>query len=100
MPSHYSKGKRDANEKELLDYVKSIWGKVDILQLREGQGADLIVTAWNNTFYVEIKSGPNEKLTQVEEKRRTGVEAENGYYWIWRTAEDVQATYDHYLRQP
>lgn len=100
MPRQYSTGKRDANESELLKSVKEIWGKVDILQLREGQGADLIITAWGQTFYVEVKSGPNEKLTAKEESRRTGVEAENGCYWIWRTAEDVQATYDHYLRQP
>lgn len=96
MPRKYSTGARDKNEARLLEHARAYFGMLDVLYLREGQGADLILTAWGQTFYVEVKNGRKKKLTPVEADRQTNVRLADGKYWVWRTDSDVSETMEYY----
>lgn len=98
MPRQYSTGKRDLNEADLIQVARDLYrSPMHILKLREGQGADLLVTVWGNSFYVEVKSSPKEDLTDVEKLARTSITEAGGGYYIWRTLEDVQSIYEKQL---
>jgi len=84
------KNNRDANEREIIDFLRAA-GCV-VWQMDRKDGFDLLVTSRNTgTHIVEVKNPARKwKLTEAEIKKRFEIESVGRTYWIVEDIEDAK----------
>lgn len=97
-PSLYNSGKRDANEREILEVLKA--RNVRYTQMRPGDGCDLIV--WIHPMIaVEIKNPeqPESKreLTEDEKELKAYCDETRIGYHVIETAEEMNVIINRYF---
>ena len=84
----YIKNKRDANEAEIVEYLRFV-GCV-IIQMSKDAGFDMVVTRGSRNHIVEIKNPAVKwKLTDAEKSRKAEIEYAGGRYWVIETVDQA-----------